>query len=134
MNSDFPFSYQSFKSIHEMCNQRTLAHYKDKSGKPRIKITSAEYTKFLENAHLDEIYSEIYEYFKNKPVKMPLTKKKLKINLSVKKVKTGIFVNFIEKMWLYLCANQIIRVNLLLKLILKKVVNILNVSLMQSQK
>lgn len=86
MDSDFPLSYQSFKSIHEMRNQRTLAHYKDKNGNPRIKISYAEFDELLQNARLGEVYSEIFEHYKNKSTRVLLSKKKDKHKLGYKSV------------------------------------------------
>ena len=58
-----PITQQIFKCIHEMRNQKTWAHYKDKNGNPRVKISSREYKQLLEDNNLKDAYNEIFGYY-----------------------------------------------------------------------
>ena len=63
MKNDFPLTYNSFKIVHEKRNQNTDAHYKDKNGNPRVRITGREYEILLNIASLHEAYNEIFQYY-----------------------------------------------------------------------
>jgi hypothetical protein len=63
MKDDFPLAYNAFKNIHDKRNQRSIAHYKDRNGNPRIKISNAEYEHLLKIANLREAYDEIFQYY-----------------------------------------------------------------------
>lgn len=59
MASEFPIAYHSFKTVHEIRNQKTLAHYKYKNGSLRIKICQSEFNIFMQDIKLHEAYDEI---------------------------------------------------------------------------
>lgn len=63
MRSSFPVAYNSLKIIHEERNQRTVAHYKDKSSTIRKVITKSELKQLLVKAKLEEAYTEICDYY-----------------------------------------------------------------------
>ncbi|MBK5240327.1 reverse transcriptase domain-containing protein [Clostridium sp.] len=63
MASEFPIAYHSFKAVHEIRNQKTLAHYKDKNGKPRLKICQSEFDNFIQSIKLHEAYDEIFIHY-----------------------------------------------------------------------
>lgn len=66
MANEFPIAYHSFKTIHEVRNQKTLAHYKDKNGKPRLKICQSEFNTLMQNIKLHEVYDEIFSHYTEK--------------------------------------------------------------------
>lgn len=63
MKSSCPVAYNSFKMIHDERNQRTVAHYKDKSSAIRKVITKNELNQLLVKAKLEDAYTEICEYY-----------------------------------------------------------------------
>ena len=46
-----------------MRNQRTFAHYKNKGGQPRTRISVTEYNRLLSDVRLNEAYAEFFEQF-----------------------------------------------------------------------
>lgn len=61
---EFPITHEVFKIINTTRNERTLAHYKDKNGNPRLKIKNSELDEVLSNVNLSEAYKEIFEQYR----------------------------------------------------------------------
>jgi len=64
---DFPLACKVFKTINTTRNERTLAHYKDKNGDPRLKITISELHEIVNNVNLSEAYREIFDHYEDLP-------------------------------------------------------------------
>ena len=63
MQDDFPLAFSAFSKVHDMRNQRTFAHYKNKGGQPRMRISVTEYNRLLSDVRLNEAYAEFFEQF-----------------------------------------------------------------------
>ena len=59
----FPLAYIAFEKVNQMRNQRTDAHYKDKTGNPRPRLLQSEYKKSLDDLNLTEAYTEIFLHY-----------------------------------------------------------------------
>ena len=59
-----PCCYNGFKILHDARNQKTSAHYKDKSKNVRKMITADDFKKLITNASLQNAYIELCDYFK----------------------------------------------------------------------
>jgi hypothetical protein len=63
MKSVFPLASRVFVLIHQTRNERTYAHYKDKKGKHRKRITLSELKELLIEVNLKEAYEEIFKHY-----------------------------------------------------------------------
>jgi hypothetical protein len=63
MKSDYPLACAAFEHVNNARNQRTDAHYKDRSGKTRVRINKKGYDSLLAAVNLPEAYSEIFASF-----------------------------------------------------------------------
>jgi hypothetical protein len=57
-----PCTYLCFTKINTTRNERTYAHYKDKTGNLRVKITFTEYERLLRGVNLGDTFKEICNY------------------------------------------------------------------------
>ena len=64
---DFPLACKVFRTINTTRNECTLAHYKDKNGDPRLKITISELNEIVNNVNLSEAYREIFDHYEDLP-------------------------------------------------------------------
>ena len=65
MQADFPLAFLAFDQINSARNQKTMAHYKDKAGATRVRISPAAYKALLASANLREAYAEIMQYYQS---------------------------------------------------------------------
>jgi len=63
LRAEFPATLYSFDKVHQMRNQKTDAHYKDKFGNLRTRISKQEYEDLLSEALLFDAYKEIFDYY-----------------------------------------------------------------------
>lgn len=63
MEVDFPLACAAFTKINSERNQKTIAHYKDRNGNPRVRIKKKEYDELLESVNLAEAYGELFSAY-----------------------------------------------------------------------